>query len=91
MITMQRSRGELEPARETTTPAVTPAVERIELGKRVCNALESENPAARTGDDTRLGAVLAAYATICRRADSARRRAAVAHFAYQLRHDQWAC
>lgn len=87
MITLQRSRAELEPVRETTTPAV----ERIELGKRVCNALESENLAARAGDDTRLGAVLAAYATICRRADSARRRAAVAHFAYQLRHDQWAC
>jgi hypothetical protein len=82
MITLQRSRSELEPARAGATIF---AVERIELGKRVCDAIESENLAARVGEDTRLSATLAAYAAICRRADYAHRRAAVAHFARQLR------
>jgi len=81
MITLQRSRSELQPARA----GITFAVERIELGKRVCDAMESENLAVGVGEDTRLSATLAAYAAICRRADHAHRRAAVAHFARQLR------
>jgi hypothetical protein len=81
MITLQRSRSRLQPASAGTMPAV----ERIELGKRVCDALESENLVAKVGEDTRLSATLAAYAAICRRADYAHRRAAVAHFASQLR------
>ncbi|HZC98954.1 MAG TPA: hypothetical protein VFA46_01795 [Actinomycetes bacterium] len=81
MITLQCSRAEVEPARA----GATFAVERIELGKRVCDALETENLAARVGDDSRLGATLTAYAAVCRRADYAHRRAAVAHFARQLR------
>jgi hypothetical protein len=82
MITLQRSLSELEPARAATTFAV----ERIELGKRVCDAIETENLAAQVAEDTRLGATLAVYAAICQRADYARRRAAVAHFAQQLRN-----
>jgi hypothetical protein len=82
MITLQRSRSELEPARAATTFAV----ERIEFGKRVCDAIETENLAARVAEDTRLSATLAVYAAICQRADYARRRAAVAHFAHQLRN-----
>jgi hypothetical protein len=87
MITLQRSRSELQPAPQAVPPAppALPAVERIELGRRVCDALASENPAARVGEDPRLSAVLAAYAAVCRRADYARRRAAVADFARQLR------
>ncbi len=81
MITLQRSRPELAPA----SAGATFAVERIELGKRVCDALETENLAATVDPDGRLSATLAAYAAICRRADYARRRAAVAHFARQLR------
>jgi hypothetical protein len=87
MITLQRSRSELQPALQVESPAppALPAVERIELGRRVCDALASENPAARAGEDPRLSAVLATYAAVCRRADYARRRAAVADFARQLR------
>jgi hypothetical protein len=81
MITLQRSRSQPQPAGAGTMLAV----ERIELGKRVCDALESENLVAKVGEDTRLSATLAAYAAICRRADYAHRRAAVAHFASQLR------
>ncbi len=81
MITMQRSRSEMEPARTSTAFAA----ERIELGKRVCDALETENVAAKADDASRLSATLAAYAAVCRRADHAHRRAAVAHFASQLR------
>ena len=87
MITMQRSRSVMESAREagpTARPAM-PAAERIELGRRVCDALASENRPAGIGEDLDLSAVLAAYATVCRRADYAHRRAAVAHFARQLR------
>jgi hypothetical protein len=81
MITLQRSRSQIEPAPAATTFAV----ERIELGRRVCDAIESENMAARVADDSRLSAILAVYAAVCRRADYARRRAAVAQFARQLR------
>ena len=85
MITLQRSRNEMEPA-QSTRPNPLFAVERIELGRRVCDALESENLAATADEDYRLSATLAAYAAVCRRADYARRRAAVAHFAHQLRN-----
>ncbi len=61
------------------------AVERIELGRRVCDAMETENLPLRVAKDARLGATLAAFAAVCQRADQARRRAAVAHFARQLR------
>jgi hypothetical protein len=84
MITLQRSRREMEPD-QPTRPSPTFAAERIELGRRVCEALETENLAMRADQDSRLSATLAAYATICRRADYAHRRAAVAHFARQLR------
>jgi hypothetical protein len=82
MITLQRSHREIEPVLVGTAPAV----ERIELGKRVCDALETENVTAKVvGGGGRLSATLAAYAAICQRADYAHRRAAVAHFARQLR------
>ncbi len=81
MITLQRSRSETESERAATTLTV----ERIELGKRVCDAMETENLAAKVAEDTRLSATLAVYAAVCQRADYARRRAAVAHFARQLR------
>ncbi len=61
------------------------AVDRIELGKRVCDAMETENLPLRAATDARLGATLAAFAAVCQRADQARRRAAIAHFARQLR------
>jgi hypothetical protein len=61
------------------------AIERIELGRRVCDAMEPESLPLRVGKDARLGATLAAFAAVCQRGDLARRRAAIAHFARQLR------
>jgi hypothetical protein len=61
------------------------AIERIELGRRVCDAMEPESLPLRVGRDARLGATLAAFAAVSQRADQARRRAAIAHFARQLR------
>jgi hypothetical protein len=61
------------------------AAERIELGRRVCDAMEPESLPLRVGKEARLGATLAAFAAVCQRGDQARRRAAIAHFARQLR------
>jgi len=61
------------------------AIERIELGRRVCDAMEPESLPLRVGRDARLGATLAAFAAVSQRGDQARRRAAIAHFARQLR------
>jgi hypothetical protein len=61
------------------------AIERIELGRRVCEAMEPESLPLRVGSESRLGATLAAFAAVCQRGDLARRRAAIAHFARQLR------
>lgn len=61
------------------------AIERIELGRRVCEAMEPESLPLRAERDARLGATLAAFAAVCQRGDQARRRAAIAHFARQLR------
>lgn len=63
----------------------TLAIERIELGRRVCDAMEPESLPLRVRKDARLGATLAAFAAVCQRGDQARRRAAIAHFARQLR------
>lgn len=61
------------------------AIERIELGRRVCDAMEPESLPLWAGRDGRLGATLTAFAAVCQRGDQARRRAAIAHFARQLR------
>ncbi len=61
------------------------AIERIELGRRVTDAMEPESLPLRVGRDARLAATLAAFAAVCQRGDQARRRAAIAHFARQLR------
>ncbi len=51
------------------------AIERIELGRRVCDAMEPESLPLRVERDARLGATLAAFAAVCQRGDQARRRA----------------
>ena len=63
----------------------TVAAERIELGTHVCDAMEAESLPLRVGREARLGATLAAFAAVCQRGDQARRRAAIAHFAHELR------
>jgi hypothetical protein len=61
------------------------AIERIELGRRVCGAMEPESLPLRVDRDARLSATLAAFAAVCQRGDQAHRRAAIADFARQLR------
>jgi hypothetical protein len=70
-----------------TYPNATKArtIERIELGRRVCEAMDPESLPLRVERDARLGATLAAFAAVCQRGDQARRRASIAHFARQLR------
>jgi hypothetical protein len=69
----------------TKTATRTVAAERIELGTRVCDAMAAESLPLRVGLQGRLGATLAAFAAVCQRGDQARRRAAIAHFAHELR------
>jgi hypothetical protein len=73
----------IRPHAKTVTRTV--AAERIELGTRVCDAMEPESLPLRVGLQARLGATLAAFAAVCQRGDQARRRAAIAHFAHELR------
>jgi hypothetical protein len=73
----------IRPHARTVTRTV--AAERIELGRRVCDAMEPESLPLRVGREARLGATVAAFAAVCQRGDQARRRAAIAQFARQLR------
>lgn len=72
----------IRPRARTVTHTV--AADRIELGTRVCDAMEPESLPLRVGSEARLGATLAAFA-VCQRGDQTRRRAAIAHFAHELR------
>src|SRR6266511_2889842 len=47
------------------------AIERIELGRRVCDAMEPESLPLRVERDARLDATLAAFAAVCQRGDQA--------------------
>src|SRR6266496_2254903 len=47
------------------------AIERIELGRRVCDAMEPESLPLRVGRDARLGATLAAFAAVSQRGEQA--------------------